>query len=346
MPQIGERKARPSALKLTDPPETLGHPAFRGNVRPSAGTFLNFMYNFLPRSPTKDTFDPQKTTINDSKEKRMKQVERENKTRHSIASIPEEKETSTEYSPVKTDEYISGLDTPLARNSKAPESDKLDTTPSKAAKLLGLTDSETTPSKATRILGTGLECDEELLRPAVHRRVTSGEGSHPTPSRRMARIIEGAAARLNKVRNSVEYSDSADEMMGYKESNGTEQKNPEMEEAPKPKLSRVSSLKYMDNNSIPPTPPDKDTIYGQVRLKGDVAGRPHIKNLFKGNVQTAEREIPSSPLVREQKGSLRVNLVSKPSIYSISGVIEEDTMRGHRQTEDSSHRGRVSALKS
>jgi hypothetical protein len=113
----------------------------------------------------------------------------------------------------------------------------------------------------------------------------------------------------------------------------------------KPPVFRTPSLKYMDGNTIPPTPPDKDTIYRLNRPKSELSIRPHVSTLFSNNTSGVQQGKKQVPIVRGESGSLKANLVRKPSIYSMSGVIEgRNTIRCVQETIETDDKVEVSLL--
>lgn len=274
--------------------------------------FLSFVHNIIPRSPTKDRLD---ATLSES----YGYTRTENERRQSVNTIDEETSPST---PSRTDsdrptskQLESLIETPSQRKAQTKVTESPNTTPSKAAKLLGLSDDQYTPSKATRILGSGLEGDEEMPKRQLRHRMSSGEFLPYSPSRRMARIIEGAAAKFSRHRNSVDLSDLREEK--YDPDNDGHLSKPIVS-----KILRTPSLKYMDNNSIPPTPPDKDTIYRLSRSESTKQPKVNLQEVFKGD---SAPNTDNKPVYKGEKASLKASLVPKPSIYSMSGVIESNS---------------------
>lgn len=274
---------------------------------------MSFVQNIIPRSPTKDRLD--------TKSANPVEYDRNGDRKH-LSNNTNSDEDTTPSTPSKTDSdrptsKHSLLETPSRRKGQTKATESSNTTPSKAAKLLGLSDDQYTPSKATRLLGSGLEGDEEFLKKRGGHRLSSGEFFHPSPSRRMARILEGAAAPFTKSRNSVDLSDLPEQRHDMNPNSSDNQPKANIA-----KVLRTPSLKYMDNNSIPPTPPDKDTIYRMSR-SGSNNSRTHVQEVFKGD--SAATATNNKPVYKGEKSSLKANLMPKPSIHSMSGVIESNS---------------------
>jgi hypothetical protein len=323
-------------ISKNKPPPIETHPAYRGDADAHGSRFMNFVYNFLPRSPTKDKFE----VIGSTQPQDNKQIGSKPPSEVTSAANPPGSSiyASSTDQEISSHGPISRSETPPLPESRAADSG-LNTTPSKAAKVLGLGDVQLAPSKATRILGPGLEGDEELAKVrGGGRRLSSGEFLNASPSRRVARLIEGAASKLSRTRESVELSDVQDVKTEQEiQISSSAKHKDDVDTTPKPHAFRTSSLKYMDDDLVPPTPPDKDTIYGGVRVKSDQQDRPHIRSLFTTTEQKHDNNVTQIPIIKGEKGSLKANLVSMPSIYSLSGVLEESTMRGTRTTMEVDH---------
>jgi hypothetical protein len=340
-PFAESRNAKPS-LKLASESDKMVHPAFRSEAETHGSRLKTFVHNLMPRSPTKETFE---MSILDDKLKPIKAAE--GKPRLSLITWMD-KQSPLSASP--RDELAGSLSSLMAENWSGSEGGALGEcesraiTPSKAARVLGMSDGFATPNKVTRILGHGLEGEDELPKKRLGKRLSSGELRTASPSGRVARLIEGAAARLSKVRDTWDFSEIEEDVAGHKGSENGNEADTDIYQTQRPRAFRSSSLKYMDNNTVPPTPPDKDTIYRGIRPKSEQAMKPHIGTVFRSNTQIGQ-QYDRAPIVRGEKGSRRANLVSKASIYSMSGIIEgKSTIRSVHETMDDGDEVEVSLV--
>jgi hypothetical protein len=363
-----QSKSRPPPLKLEQSQPILIHPAHRADQEASRASLLKTMFtSLIPRSPTKDKLDP---NVNGKKKSSMESDNRSSfhststSSRNnaspgkgsSVRSISSSNEAPSPvtHTPTKTKRISSMQD--LFGASESNENGSSDqnpttTTPSKAAKLLGLSDHTYSPSKATRILGTGLTGDEDFLHNnRVARRLSSrefltGQGS---PSKRMVRILEGAAAKFKDNRRSLTMTDELEpnhnagtNAPAYGHNSKIPMPNLQIakpKHAPQEGVTpqrtiqeRSSSLKYMDN-SVPPTPPEKDTIYKNMVPSRQNSTKPHVKSVFQNNEEMMESNNSETPIIKGYESTLRANLITKPSINSFSGLIEMDTTKLIRQS--------------
>src|SRR6201996_3262889 len=274
-PFVECRDAQPT-LKLASEAIRMVHPAFRSDAENQGSRLKNFVHNLMPRSPTKESFD---MSILDEK---LKSVKAEGRPRLSLITWIEKQSPAT---PSPRDDAGGSTTSLTAENTSSGDSaiietESLNPTPSKAAKLLGLAGISSNPSKATRILGHGREGEDELSKRRVGARLSLGEHRNSSPSGRVARLIEGAAARLSKVRDPLDSSEVQDDMNSHKNSESGHEDETENNQTTKPPELRTPSLKYMDGNTIPPTPPDKDTIYRENQTRSELSMRPHVNTLF------------------------------------------------------------------
>jgi predicted nucleic acid-binding Zn-ribbon protein len=207
-------------------------------------------------------------------------------------------------------------------------------TPSKAIKMLGLSEGSRKTSKAERVLGA------QFIHNASSKEVYHIQGrinddtpkrSHPydEPSPSTDDEATPQAVAINRARK-IAYNELCN-------ANNKVDKGYVM--TPSGLLHRSKSLRYMDNEG-PPTPPEKDSLKiaqhvdTDMQISSSFSNKPRFVKMFDNpGSRTKRRETNILAVGPGQSQHHDVSLVHQSSIYSLHGIVEGENVDFSRNNE-------------